>query len=497
MASSEHQPVPPSDLSGDPRTNTVPAGPLPEGHTAEPSSEPIDLSEEVEKPFIEVTHGKRRRQSSLNDSSTISYADTIRSQHAPSVGLVVLFVPTTPNIRFDNLNPLKLTETLESLYPSCILEARINKKKNILAVDTRNGQTTGSLLRLTSLCGITVRGFEPRGTTSSVGMLRDVDASLSDENLLAKMRSSAPIRGVRRMGKSSTIRVEFESAQLPQYVYLGLVRHEVLLFVERPLQCHRCGYFGHVSTVCKRPLLCLRCGGSHTHDKCEAPNPHCVNCGKSHEATSIQCSHIQHERSVCRFRATHNVSFVEARAAVNIRAGSTVVTNRTVRPPASSAKARVNVVRGSSDEVEMPLIEVAPGKQAPPPSNLPTSSTSRDVHMSAVSAKPALKGPGHEPVPPAASVNTDKLSFRDALQRDRRVPHHSSHSKSALPVSANDAAAPCTNGTGTDSGSPQPTFFKLVLKTARDLLSLVTLPWARALLQVIDAAEPFLTSFFG
>lgn len=115
-------------------------------------------------------------------------------------------------------------------------------------MDTRNGHTTQALLRLTSLCAVAAHGFEPRGTTF-IGTLGDVDALLSDELLLDIMRASAPILSTRRMGTSTTVQAEFVSPRPPKYAYIGLLRREILLFVDRLLQCRYGRRFGHVSAV--------------------------------------------------------------------------------------------------------------------------------------------------------------------------------------------------------------------------------------------------------
>lgn len=81
-----------------------------------------------------------------------------------------LFLPTMSDVRFDRIKSLQLSEAFEALHPSCILEACINKRKNILAVDAKNDRATQSLLRLTSLCGTAVRGFESGGTTTFISV---------------------------------------------------------------------------------------------------------------------------------------------------------------------------------------------------------------------------------------------------------------------------------------------------------------------------------------
>ncbi|KAG0444240.1 hypothetical protein HPB47_014012 [Ixodes persulcatus] len=236
------------------------------------------LIEDTEGPFQEVTCRKKRRCSSRNSGSSDA---TIVTLTEPTVGLVVLFTPLNPDESIDSIDSVRDSNTLETL-------------------------TTRVLLGLTTLCGMKVRAFEPRGKVSSVGIVRNVDIALSDAEIVGALRSSVSIRCVLRLGKSSTVRIEFSSATLPQHIYVGLVRHEVDLYVNNPLQCHRCGLFGHVAASCKRKLACLRCAQPHDTAQCDASDLHCVNCNKSHEATSHICPFWQAERTVCRYRCENN-----------------------------------------------------------------------------------------------------------------------------------------------------------------------------------------------
>ncbi|KAG0445391.1 hypothetical protein HPB47_015867, partial [Ixodes persulcatus] len=195
----------------------------------------------------EVTCRKKRRCSSRNSGSSDA---TIVALTEPTVGLVVLFTPLNPDVSIDFIDSVRVSNTLETLVPSCVIEARFNRRKNLLAVDTRNGQTTRVLLGLTTLCGMKVQAFEPLD-----------------------------------------------------------------LYVNNPLQCHRCGLFGHVAASCKRKLACLRSAQPHATAQCDASDLHCVNCNKSHEATSHICPFWQAELTVCRYHCENNVPFAQARAA--------------------------------------------------------------------------------------------------------------------------------------------------------------------------------------
>ncbi|KAG0445453.1 hypothetical protein HPB47_014932 [Ixodes persulcatus] len=261
------------------------------------------IADDNQGAFQDVVRGTKRRCPSQASGSS---EKTIITQTEPTVGLVVLFTPVDGDVRIDSINSVRLTSTLETLVPSCVIEVRYNRRKNLLAIDTRNGQTTRTLLGQTTLCGMKVRAFEPRGKASSVGIVRDIDSTLSDSTILGVLRSTVGICNVRRIGKSTTIRVEFASPTLPEHVYVGLVRHGVDLSTT---------LFNATDAVCLAMLRLF----PHATTKCKGSSTLCVNCKKPHETTSQQCPFWQAERSVCRYRCENNVSFAEARAQVGKR----------------------------------------------------------------------------------------------------------------------------------------------------------------------------------
>ncbi|KAG0425893.1 hypothetical protein HPB47_026960, partial [Ixodes persulcatus] len=195
------------------------------------------IADDNQGAFQDVVRGTKRRCPSQGSGSS---EKTIITQTEPTVGLVVLFTPVDGDVRIDSTNSIRLTSTLETLVLSCFIEVRYNRRKNLQAIDTRNGQTTRTLLGQTTLCGMKVRAFEPRGKAFSVGIVRDINSTLSDSAILGVLRSTVGIRNVRRIGKSTTIRVEFASPTLLEHVYVGLVRHGVDLYVNNSIQCHRC-----------------------------------------------------------------------------------------------------------------------------------------------------------------------------------------------------------------------------------------------------------------
>ncbi|KAG0443678.1 hypothetical protein HPB47_014649, partial [Ixodes persulcatus] len=93
--------------------------------------------------------------------------------------------------------------------PECIIEVRVNDRLNVIAVDTRNGQTTRTLLNCTSICGLKVTAYEPSSRSAAVGVIRDVETNLSDAEITENIRSTVRITRLRRLGASESVKINF------------------------------------------------------------------------------------------------------------------------------------------------------------------------------------------------------------------------------------------------------------------------------------------------
>ncbi|KAG0445206.1 hypothetical protein HPB47_018492 [Ixodes persulcatus] len=87
-----------------------------------------------------------------------------------------------------SLSSLRLSNTLAKTFPECILEIRYNSRLNLVAVDVRNEQTTRGLLRCTELCRIKVRAYEPLPRHCVTGLIKDVDTTLTDEEITNNLK---------------------------------------------------------------------------------------------------------------------------------------------------------------------------------------------------------------------------------------------------------------------------------------------------------------------
>lgn len=329
---SEHvtPPAPLDDPQNKTRSNTNASlapdkcGHLIPSEKSQGKNSPMDMNEELcdsdadshasciteEDGFTVQRKRRRRKQVSNSSSDTIITID--KPVFAPTSGLTVIFAPTDSGKLLTKLNQLKLSQLLESHAPDGIIQIRPNLRLNLLAVDTRNRESTTSLLRVTILLGIAVRAYEPRSPLTAVGVIKGVDATIDLEDLHSQLRSNVPVTSVRRLGTSSSVCITFASRELPDHVLVGFVRHKTELFLDSPVQCRQCGKFGHVQSTCNQKPTCSRCSGAHIREACTVESPRCSNCGKDHEAFSHECVKWQAEREIYRFRRANAVGYAAA-----------------------------------------------------------------------------------------------------------------------------------------------------------------------------------------
>ncbi|KAM7284682.1 hypothetical protein ISCGN_001776 [Ixodes scapularis] len=297
------------------------------GSTSRASSICDDSSErsmsdiEDDTGFTEVT-SKKTKKRRLGSQASGSSSGTIitTSAQQPTHGLTVIIKPADAGKIITKVNPLTLTESLDSIAPAGVVNIRPNHRLNVLGLDTRNVESTKALLKVTSLCGIKVTIYEPHPTTSTVGVIRGVSQEITDVQLHTETRvlaqSPVSITQVRRMGQSEVIKLVFASETIPEYATVGHMRFKIFPYVEKPRQCLKCRRFGHIASTCSKPLSCSRCGGDHDLLTCEADAPTCVNCKGQHDSTSRHCPVYRKEKVISNYRSANKVDYLSAKEAV-------------------------------------------------------------------------------------------------------------------------------------------------------------------------------------
>lgn len=90
--------------------------------------------------------------------------------------------------------------------------------------------TTETLLNYADLCGVHVRTYEPLFHPVIVALIKNVEPEISNEAVTQYLQSEVRLVNVRRLIKSSLVRLTFYGNKLLDNVILGHVRHRIFSF---------------------------------------------------------------------------------------------------------------------------------------------------------------------------------------------------------------------------------------------------------------------------
>lgn len=168
--------------------------------------------------------------------------------------------------------------------------------------------------------------FIPQHLTSVQGVIRQVDLSISIEELLANIQSSCKVISARRLNRrvvnnednstsylpTQTVVLTFSGCFLPKSVYLFYVAMDVQVYVLPVLRCYNCLRFGHTAKLCKSKIRCPLCTEEHTKGECTSTKPICVHCKGHHSALDPNCPELKRQQRIKHIMATERLSFAEA-----------------------------------------------------------------------------------------------------------------------------------------------------------------------------------------
>lgn len=146
------------------------------------------------------------------------------------------------------------------------------------------------------------------------GIIRGVSQDLDLDNVQSSIVSPVKIAQISRLNRkirdgdfyrfvpSRSICIKFTGQQLPRFISIFKVRHEVLPFIPQVKVCFSCYKIGHVNKFCRGKPRCIYCGeDKHAESsRCELENnpPCCLSCGGGHLPTSFSCPVIQRHREI-------------------------------------------------------------------------------------------------------------------------------------------------------------------------------------------------------
>lgn len=133
---------------------------------------------------------------------------------------------------------------------------------------------------------------------ASYGIIKEVDAELTDEEILRSITCPEPalLVAAKRLQRrdsdgrwvpSEAVRLSFKGTIVPTHITVDQLRIQVDPYVLPVTQCSRCWSLGHSSRWCSaKSVVCPKCSG--LHENCETQLFKCVNCKQNHMALEKQ-----------------------------------------------------------------------------------------------------------------------------------------------------------------------------------------------------------------
>lgn len=244
---------------------------------------------------------KERKQAKRRDDETVSSdKDFFKPYSKPGYTRVfpenskdseyVVFIESTGDEKLGNRNPLIMASLFKNEIKGVLNIKRINANK--LGIIFKQAIDANSFIKNEAwLAKNGMKAFIPAGAVETIGVLRFVPTSISNEELFNKLSSKYEILSVRRFVRKlngeikpyGSVSVTFLSKDLPECVYLDIYRFKVHEYVAPLLQCFKCFKFNHSAKICSGTQKCSICSMEHHFSECSTDKVQkCINCGGQH-----------------------------------------------------------------------------------------------------------------------------------------------------------------------------------------------------------------------
>ncbi|VDI67369.1 Hypothetical predicted protein [Mytilus galloprovincialis] len=228
------------------------------------------------------------------------------------------------------------TETKLGLKNPILIKQKLFKK-TVGIIKTLNKTKTGNLFvecfdvnqfnelkKLNKLGEWEIRVNIPKIMSTSVGCIYRTPSDISIDQVKEALEAYNVIKVEemffydkvkKQKVLSATLKLYFNTPELPERVNLGFTSYKVKIFVKKPIQCFKCQGYGHMQNECSSKEICVRCGGAHTTPNCDKP-PKCINCNGEHPASNKDCPKRIENIKIITKVAKEKCSYKEARTEV-------------------------------------------------------------------------------------------------------------------------------------------------------------------------------------
>lgn len=376
---------------------------------------------------------KKANQSSLS-SSEAELSDFEQDHHPlPQVfPRFIIIESVEENTSITSLSPFIIQKVIQSIAGEPKSIKKLTRSNQLLVEVTRKAHAE-NLLRTQTFHNLKVRVHPHSSLNSSRGVIRCPDLrGCSEQEILDEMKSQG-VTAVKRfrvkrdgqLKDTNTFVFTFNTPVLPPMIKIAFLRVNVEVYIPNPLRCFNCQQYGHHEDKCKNEPVCTKCGEPAKHHASLCKNPtKCANCGEGHDANSKECKIWQKEKEILRVKFTRNISFPEARKAVE---SPTPVPGSSYANIIKPTVKQVSLTDATTQTEPVTILypEDSSNKQTSEPHNKTSASTTQtEKHTATENTNPSSRGQGgrkEEPVLKPATLEMMRKDWQKQQQKERQM----------------------------------------------------------------------------
>lgn len=236
------------------------------------------------------------------------------------------------NLHIGRLNHLSIAKKILDMKLENVLKFE-KKGRNRLCISFKTWQSANAFLKNDELARQGYEMFIPANLVSCKGIIRNVDKSFTDDELLKYsevQNSSHKIRiiNIKRLNRRTdevgvdgaaiyaptpTVLFTFSGKILPKFVNICMLPMPVVPYILPVIQCKRCFLYGHTKKNCNSKEKCPTCSKPMEGHSAEPCGVSCMHCSSElHLSTDKQCPEYERQKLIREVMSLDNLSFFDA-----------------------------------------------------------------------------------------------------------------------------------------------------------------------------------------
>ncbi|CAG9836296.1 unnamed protein product [Diabrotica balteata] len=231
------------------------------------------------------------------------------------------------------LNAVKLGEILFTVHPE--IDTYIKKidsiGRNRIRITFKKYASANTLITSKLLIQKNLIAYIPQFQLFKLGVVRDIESDIWEEYLKDKIKEfdhhcKFSVDYVKRIKRkivtdnkvvfkpTKSVIVSFKCQNLPKYIVINHVLHNVEKYQQKVIICYNCYRYGHMSKQCKSNPRCLKCLESHHSDSCSLSsfNKKYLSCEGEHFTNKWElCPEFDRQKKIKHYMSENSLSFKE------------------------------------------------------------------------------------------------------------------------------------------------------------------------------------------